>query len=131
MLSIGFGARKEAQQSNIHLVGPRTLQFAMDNYVQTPLDGNEGGLTRLSFPGSGINSQPGEVELPSITTWMAIDPARSYSPVVTLGDPEILENIHLPIYQSEADPDLFAAPRSTQPPIVSVSDPVIMRDLVM
>jgi len=131
VLSLGFGGQIETQNSLIHVTGLRTLHFAMETVDQIPITENGVEWTRLSLPGGGLNSQPGEPELPAVTSWIAIDPTRHYTPEITLGEPEVLENIHLPIYQAEDDPEHFTSPRTTQPDLVTVSEPVVMRDLVM
>ncbi|RMF07365.1 MAG: hypothetical protein D6762_07715, partial [Candidatus Neomarinimicrobiota bacterium] len=110
---------------------PRQIRLELSTASDVVVRDTDNGFTRLTLPGGGTSSQPGEVELPSVSRWIQIDPTLQYQPAITTSEPVQIDNVHLPVYQAVDDPTQFVSPRSSQPDLVLVSDPIILRDLAL
>lgn len=146
----GFGfARQTAfssayEKQGIRLIDSQTL------HIETPeisfetlvIDGND--YQRPLIDGVGSNAEIGDWDLPTISTYFAVEPGKSYTANITILESESVPGIELPTKTSWQDPNnpqtiskTLSADGSTpsfEPellPGVEVSEPQVMRDMVL
>ena len=115
------------------------LQYTNLGYELTETVQN--GITYLKpeMDGTGSNAEPGQPYLPTVSTLYAVEPGKSFRVQVTIHETETIENVDIlpleswdPVLTGNAEKgDAYFENALFPETIASVSEPIIMRELVM
>jgi len=115
------------------------LQYTNLGYELTETVQN--GITYLKpeMGGTGSNAEPGQPYLPTVSTLYAVEPGKSFRVQVTIHETETIENVDIlpleswdPVLTGNAEKgDAYFENALFPETIASVSEPIIMRELVM
>lgn len=117
----------------------KKIQFNHPGFELKPVEKGGSSFVKPTMENAGTIIDPGQPELPTITTLYAVEPGKTFSVNVTIQESEIVENVNvLPLEGYEENlpgqvvmgtvygqNELFPAN------IATVSEPIVMRDMVM
>ena len=123
--------------------GKQTIGFENVNYSIKTIEhmGTAYQKPELGSAGSVVNE--GEPYLPSVTTYYAVEPGKTFQAQIEIIDTEIIENVNvIPFHGWERDSfdpetplarnsSLYSENQLFPTNIVQVSDPIVMRELTM
>ena len=101
----------------------------------------EDGITYIKpeMPGAGSKSRSGDPDLPTVSTFYAVEPGKSFEVEITIHESEIIENVDVLPFQTW-EPELtenytkgsvYDQSITFPEQIATISEPMVFRDIVM
>ena len=117
----------------------KVIQFNNFGYQLNQVNHEGIQYLKLEMNGAGTVVDPGEPFLPTITTFYAVEPGKSYTASIQVLESETLNNIEIIPFDSwedEINSSITKGPSYSEnilfpENIISTSEPIIMRELVM
>lgn len=119
--------------------GEKIVQFSNPGFELKQIEKGGSSFIKPTMVNAGTIIDPGEPELPTVTTFYAVEPGKSYSVNITIQESEIIENVNiLPLEGYENDlvgtvqkGDVYQQNELFPSSVVTISEPIVMRDMVM
>ena len=74
------------------LENERTLKYSNRGYELKQIDQNGSLYIKPEMEGAGSNVDPGQPYLPTVSTFYAVDPGKTFSLSVTINETEVVQN---------------------------------------
>tara|TARA_B110000438_G_scaffold30683_2_gene30139 strand:+ start:10588 stop:14154 length:3567 start_codon:yes stop_codon:yes gene_type:complete len=121
------------------LENEKTLKYSNRGYELKQIDQNGSLYIKPEMEGAGSNVDPGQPYLPTVSTFYAVDPGKTFSLSVTINETEVVQNIDiLPLETWEDNAignsekgDVYFQNNVFPAQIATVSEPLVMRGMVM
>ena len=143
-LSLSTAAEKlpDIKYNGFHVsssLNEKKVHFNNYGYELKQINQNGINYTKPVMKDAGSVSNPGEPYLPTVSTMYAVDPGKKFEVQVIINETQVLQNIDiLPLEGWEAEltgnatkGDSYNQNRSFPANIAKLSEPIVMRDLVM
>ena len=116
-----------------------TLSFTNPGYELSQILKDGAPYIKPEMEGAGSRSEPGQPHLPTISTYYAVEPGKTFSVNVSIKESQVIENVEvIPFDTWDSQPTGvlnkgIVYERSSLFPesIATVSDPMVFRDIVM
>ena len=121
------------------LENERTLQYSNRGYDLKQIEQNGMLYIKPEMEGAGSNVEPGQPYLPTVSTFYAVDPGKTFSLSVTINDKEIVQDVEILPLETWDDNatgnsekgDVYFQNQMFPSQIATVSEPLVMRGMVM
>ena len=121
------------------LENEKTLKYSNRGYELKQIDQNGSLYIKPEMEGAGSNVDPGQPYLPTVSTFYAVHPGKTFSLSVTINETEVVQNIDiLPLETWEDNAignsekgDVYFQNNVFPAQIATVSEPLVMRGMVM
>ena len=121
------------------LENEKTLKYSNRGYELKQIDQNGSLYIKPEMEGAGSNVDPGQPYLPTVSTFYAVDPGKTFSLSVTINETEVVQDIDiLPLETWEDNAignsekgDVYFQNNVFPAQIATVSEPLVMRGMVM
>ena len=115
------------------------LSFTNPGYELSHILKDGKPYVRPEMEGAGSRSEPGQPHLPTISTYYAVEPGKTFSVNVSINESEVIENVEvIPFDTWDSQPTgvlnkgiAYERPSLFPENIATVSDPMVFRDIVM
>ena len=115
------------------------IQYEISEFELQQIDQDGKSYINLNMENAGSMSDPGEPYLPTVSTYYAVEPGKSFSVVVNVQETETIPNVNiLPFESWDANltgklvkGDSYAQNALYPETIATVSDPIVLRGLTM
>jgi hypothetical protein len=115
------------------------IQYEISEFELQQIDQDGKSYVKLNMENAGSMSDPGDPYLPTVSTYYAVEPGKSFSVVVNVQEKEIIPNVDiLPFESWDANltgklvkGDSYVRNSLYPENIATVSDPIVMRGLTM
>ena len=115
------------------------IQYEISEFELQQIDQDGKSYINLNMENAGSISDPGEPYLPTVSTYYAVEPGKSFSVVVNVQETETIPNVNiLPFESWDANltgklvkGDSYAQNALYPETIATVSDPIVLRGLTM
>ena len=117
----------------------KQLSFSIPGFELTEIDKNGTYYIKPEITGAGSKAESGQPDLPTVSTFYATEPGRSYSVEVSIQESEIIPNVEVLPFESW-EPELtgnitkgtvYDQNMIFPDQVATVSEPMVFRDLVM
>jgi len=117
----------------------RQLSFTNPGYEIKQIEKDGVSYIRPEMVGAGSKSSPGEPDLPTISTYYAVEPGKSYTVDISIQEFDVIENVEvLPFDTWEPEPSVIVTKGNVYDQvapfpenIATVSQPMVFRDIAM
>jgi len=117
----------------------KKVQFSNPGFELKQIEQNGSTFVRPTMTNAGTIINPGQPELPTVTTFYAVEPGKTFSVNVTIQESEVIENVNIiPLKGYENDlsgiiekSDVYQQNKLFPENIATISEPMVMRDMVM
>ena len=115
------------------------ISFSNPGYELSQILKDGSPFIKPEIEGAGSKSEPGQPDLPTMSTYYAVEPGKTFTVNVSINETEVIENVEVVPFETW-DPQPtgvtgkgVAYQQSSLFPanIASVSDPMVFRDIVM
>jgi hypothetical protein len=115
------------------------LGFTNPGYELSQILKDGAPYVRPEMEGAGSKSEPGQPHLPTISTYYAVEPGKTFSVNVSIKESQVIENVEvIPFDTWDSQPTgvlnkgiVYERPSLFPESIATVSDPMVFRDIVM
>ena len=77
------------------LENEKNLQYSNQGYDLKQIEQNGALYIKPEMEGAGSNVEPGQPHLPTVSTFYAVDPGKTFSVSVTINEKEIVQNVDI------------------------------------
>ena len=115
------------------------IQYEISEFELQQIDQDGKSYVKLNMENAGSMSDPGDPYLPTVSTYYAVEPGKSFSVIVNVQEKEIIPNVDiLPFESWDANltgklvkGDSYVRNSLYPETIATVSDPIVLRGLTM
>ncbi len=115
------------------------IQYEISEFELQQIDQDGKSYDKLNMENAGSMSDPGEPYLPTVSTYYAVEPGKSFSVVVNIQETETIPNVDILPFESWepirtgklVKGDSYVRNALYPENIATVSDPIVMRGLTM
>jgi len=115
------------------------IQYEISEFELQQIDQDGKSYVKLNMGNAGSMSDPGEPYLPTVSTYYAVEPGKSFSVVVNVQETETIPNVDILPFESWepnrtgklVKGDSYVRNVHYPENIATVSDPIVMRGLTM
>ena len=115
------------------------IQYEISEFELQQIDQDGKSYVKLNMGNAGSMSDPGEPYLPTVSTYYAVEPGKSFSVVVNVQETETIPNVDILPFESWepnftgklVKGDSYVRNALYPENIATVSDPIVMRGLTM
>ena len=117
----------------------KQLSFSIPGFELTEVDKNGTSYIKPEITGAGSKAESGQPDLPTVSTFYATEPGKSYTVEVSIQDSETIPNVEVLPFESW-EPELtgnitkgtvYDQDMTFPDQIATVSEPMVFRDVVM